>query len=507
MAANRTGPSARERRFVTAVVVIVAAAAMLGAWWSSRPAAAPEARRETASSAAPTPTGQPAVPKGTELDLLALTQTQRDAQNTALKAAGQGLAPPPLPDSRPETLLLRQWVGQAPPRPEKPAAMSEAARLGALIFVDRSLSASGRQSCASCHEASLGFSSPFDDATAPGGSDMMASGTRVPQPLRYAALNPEPQFTVEETPEADGGGLEAAGGFFWDGRASSLQDQAQQPFLAANEMANRNASEVLARLVKTPYYARLQALYGASSMADPDQALASVGQALMQFQLESPSFAPFSSRFDDYLRGSAQLTPAQQRGLMLFNNPAKGNCIACHTSVPSANRPLPLFTDFTYDALGVPRNPQIAANRNPAHFDLGLCDAHPPSAGSVMNGLCGAFKVPSLRNVAVRRHFFHNGRFDNLRTVLEFYVQRDTHPERWYPRDAAGKIQLFDDLPAPYKANVNRTEVPYNRKPGQAPALDAHEIDDLLSFLSTLTDADLTAQAQQNLARQGIRPQ
>ena len=96
--------------------------------------------------------------------------------------------------------------------------------------------------------------------------------------------------------------------------------------------------------------------------------------------------------------------------------------------------------------------------------------------------------MPSLRNVALRQALFHNGRFKTLKDALTFYVQRDTHPEKWYPLNADGSVNKFDDLPPQYHANVNTTEVPYNRRPGDAPALSDSEIDDVIAFLKTLTD-------------------
>ncbi len=104
------------------------------------------------------------------------------------------------------------------------------------------------------------------------------------------------------------------------------------------------------------------------------------------------------------------------------------------------------------------------------------------------NDLCGAFKVPTLRNVALRKRFFHNGAFDSLEQVVRFYVQRDTNPELWYPADAAGNVDKFNDLPASLRANVNTTEVPYDRKRGEAPRLNEEEIQDLVAFLRTLSD-------------------
>jgi len=84
--------------------------------------------------------------------------------------------------------------------------------------------------------------------------------------------------------------------------------------------------------------------------------------------------------------------------------------------------------------------------------------------------------------------YFHNGRFATLKDALTFYVQRDTNPAKWYPPNPDGSVNKFDDLPARYAVNVNTTEVPYNRRPGDAPALSDAEVDDVIAFLHTLSD-------------------
>ncbi|MCO5109008.1 MAG: cytochrome-c peroxidase, partial [Burkholderiaceae bacterium] len=80
------------------------------------------------------------------------------------------------------------------------------------------------------------------------------------------------------------------------------------------------------------------------------------------------------------------------------------------------------------------------------------------------------------------------GRFETLKEALTFYVQRDTDPQKWYPLDANGQPVKFDDLPAVYRVNVNTSEAPYNRRPGDAPALSDSEVDDVIAFLNTLSD-------------------
>lgn len=306
----------------------------------------------------------------------------------------------------------------------------------------------------------------------------MLQGSRQSMSIRYLARNTAFHFDADGTP---------AGGFFWDGRASTLQDQAGRPFLNPREMANASKAEVVDRLSRAPYVAEFKAIFGVAILNDPEAAFQRITLALQQFQLEDPSFRLFSSKYDEFLRGRAQLSEQELRGLSLFNDSRKGNCAACHPSTRGADGSLPLFTDFTYDNLGIPRNPDLQQNEDPSFFDLGLCAREGGDLAHRLD-LCGAFKVPSLRNVAERQRLFHNGRFTSLKEALTFYVQRDTNPEKWYPRSADGTIDKFDDLPAQYRGNVNTSEAPYDRLPGDAPALTDAEIDDVIAFLRTLND-------------------
>jgi cytochrome c peroxidase len=170
----------------------------------------------------------------------------------------------------------------------------------------------------------------------------------------------------------------------------------------------------------------------------------------------------------------------------LFKDEEKGNCAACHTAEPGVDGAPPLFTDNSYDNLGVARHPALRRPQQAVDHDLGLCKNTSLPTDVPTATLCGAFKVPSLRNVAVRKAFFHNAAITDLREVLAFYATRDTDPNRWY-----GKGPVFNDLPLKYQSNVNRSEVPYDRKPGEQPRLSEQDIDDVLAFLQTLTDADL----------------
>ncbi|MGZ5201011.1 MAG: cytochrome-c peroxidase [Telluria sp.] len=364
------------------------------------------------------------------------------------------------------------------PQPVLLASLSQSAALGEKIFNDASLSASGRQSCASCHEPDHAHGPANDLSVQLGGANGDVPGFRAAPSLRY--MQQAPAFHIE----ADG---TPVGGFDRDGRAQTLQDQAEGPFLAPHEMANASKADVVASLKKAAYADQFRAVFGAAILDNAEQAFSRIVFALQQFEKEDPRFQPFDSKYDQFLAGKMALSDAELRGLALFNNPAKGNCAACHTSARGAGGSAPLFTDFSYDNLGVPRNTRIPATRDPAYFDLGLCGPDRTDLAARQD-LCGAFKVPTLRNVATRKVFFHNGAFTNLTDVVRFYVRRDTNPEEWYPIGADGVVDKFNDLPPQLRKNVNTSEGPYNRQPGMAPALSETEIADLVQFLGTLTD-------------------
>jgi len=356
--------------------------------------------------------------------------------------------------------------------------LSQAAELGRAIFHDPSLSASGRMSCATCHDPARGHAAPFTTPVAFGGANLDQPGLRNPPSLRYLRFNPA--FGLP-----DGG--RPSGGFDWDGRAATLQDQARGPFLSPAEMANRDVADVVARLAAAPYAGRFREVFGDAALQDPDAAFERMTFALQQFQLEAPEFAPFTSKFDAVAAGRATFTAREARGLALFNSREKGNCALCHSSTAPDNAPGALFTGFGYANLGVPRNPAIPANKDPAFFDGGLCGGTRTDLAA-RTDLCGAFKVPSLRNVALRPRFMHNGVFGSLEEVVRFYARRDTDPQLFYAPDASGQPVPYDDLPPQLRRNVLAGVVPFNRAPDQGPALTDAEVADIVAFLRTLTD-------------------
>jgi cytochrome c peroxidase len=366
------------------------------------------------------------------------------------------------------------------------AALTE---LGRALFHEPSLSASGRVACSSCHDPRHAYGPPNALSVQGAGRDGRTPGLRAAPSLRY--LNTLPAFTEHHFDNDGDDSIDAGptGGHTWDGRAGSAREQARLPLLSDAEMANTTPAEAVQRLKQGPLVARFREVFGAAVFERDDTAFQSLLFALEVFQQSPRDFYPYSSRYDEVLRGRTALTPPEARGLALFNDPAKGNCASCHLSAPTADGGFPLFTDFGLIAIGVPRHRGLPANADPAFFDLGLC-------GPLRTDLrdrteyCGRFRTPGLRNVALRGSFFHNGVLHSLQDVLRFYARRDTHPHEFYPRAADGRIDKFDDLPARYHGNVNG-EAPFDRRPGDAPALDDGEIADVIAFLRALTDADL----------------
>ena len=359
--------------------------------------------------------------------------------------------------------------------------------LGTRMFRDPSLSASGKLACSSCHDPAHGFGPANDLAVQMGGADMQHPGTRAAPSLTY--LEATPPFT-EHYFDSDDDGDESidngpTGGLMWDGRADRGREQARIPLLAAHEMANKDVASVAARLEQAGYAAQLRRILGVK-LDGPDQVFDAAVEALEVYEQDYRVFYPYSSKYDAYLAGKAKLSPAETRGLALFEDPEKGNCASCHISQRANNGAPPEFTDYGLIAIGVPRNRAIPANADPQHFDLGLCG---PDRTDFRDRAeyCGLFKTPSLRNVTRRQVFMHNGVFHSLKQVMEFYVERDTDPGKWYPRNADGTVEKYDDLPAVYHDNVN-VDPPFDRKPGDKPALDAAEIDDIIQFLGTLND-------------------
>jgi cytochrome c peroxidase len=358
--------------------------------------------------------------------------------------------------------------------------------LGRTLFFDATLSASGRMSCASCHDPAHAWGPPNDRAVQLGGAGLKTSGVRAVPSLRYQ--QDSPAFSEHFTDDDDDDGMDQgpAGGRDWDGRASSAHEQARAPLLSPFEMANADSTAVVAKLAQSVNAADFRAAFGERVFDTPALAWNGLLMALEVFQQSPAEFYPYSSKYDAYLRGKARLSAGEARGLALFNDPARGNCAQCHPS-GMLRGASPQFTDRGFVALGVPRNHAIPANADPAYHDLGLCGPLRTDV-SAHTEYCGMFKTPTLRNAALRAVFFHNGVFKSLEEVVRFYQMRDVRPDSFYPRAAK-----FDDLPQAYRANVT-FDAPFSAGAPAAPRFTDAEAADIVAFLRTLTDSSaLTA--------------
>ena len=336
--------------------------------------------------------------------------------------------------------------------------LSTKERLGKLLFFEENLSTPPGQACSTCHAPEVAFADPEYELPVSRGARPDLYGNRNDMPVAYAAFVPPLSFDEEEEVWV--------GGLFWDGRANTLAEQAQGPPLNPLEMANPDTLTIVEKLRALDCAGLFTQVYGPEALSNPHEAYTNMADAIEAFEKTS-EVNPFSSKYDHWLRGEAELSEQELRGLTLFEAEEKGNCAACHPSRPADDGTPPLFTDFTYDNLGVPRNPEnpfysLPPDLNPdgfAFIDLGL--------GKTVNDpeQNGKFRVPTLRNIAVTPPYMHNGVFKTLFSVVAFYNTRDV----------AG-------WPVPeVSENVNMAEL------GDL-ELSNQELEDLVAFLRTLTD-------------------
>jgi cytochrome c peroxidase len=390
--------------------------------------------------------------------------------------------------------------------------LSAMARLGQDIFFDTSLSSSGKIACASCHSPDHAYGPPNEGPVMLGGPKLTLPGARAVPSLTYLERQPEfsigPDDPLNEnvnlaqqaeigktaaraekiaTQTAQTANIVPQGGLFWDGRADTLQMQASGPLLDPREMDGGSVEIIAEKLRQAPYARKFAALFGENILKNANLLVAEATFAIGRYQIEEPSFHPYTSKYDYWLEGKARLSEAEMRGLRLFNDPEKANCAGCHTSEPNKDGYPPVFTDRQYEALAAPRNLALADTNDPNYFDLGVCGPIRKNIAD-QTQFCGMFKTPTLRNTAVRHAFFHNGVFQTLQQVMDFYNFRDTNPEKVYPLGADGKAQKYNDIPVQYHANVDVSDPPFNRHPGETPAMTTQDETDLIAFLKTLND-------------------
>ena len=340
--------------------------------------------------------------------------------------------------------------------------LSRLERVGMELYFDENLSTPPGQSCASCHLPTAGFADPDAHHATSEGVHEGRFGSRNSPVVSYAKFSPPFHFDKKE-------GL-YVGGQFWDGRAATLEEQAKQPFLNPVEMANPSPAAVVAKVREAEYADHLRELFGDAVFNDDAKFYDAIAAAIAAFE-RTDAVSPFTSKYDYFLAGKAELTAKEKHGLELFEREDKGNCAACHPSQRGEDGSKPLFTDFTYDNLGVPSNTENPHLRNHPEFnphgeafvDLGLGG----ESGVNKPSEHGKFKVPTLRNIALSGPYMHNGVLVSLKEVVDFYNTRDSEPERW----AAPEVV----------ANVNDEEL------GNLGLTD-DEVDAIVAFMETLTD-------------------
>jgi cytochrome c peroxidase len=389
--------------------------------------------------------------------------------------------------------------------------LTELEGLGKSIFFDMDLSINSNQSCAGCHGSEVGWTGPNSDINANGsvyeGSINERFGDRKPPSAAYATFSPI--FHLDKKGQF-------VGGNFWDGRATGEKlgnpaaDQAQGPFLNPMEQALPDSACVVFLVCTASYATSFEAWdAGACDITWPgdvettcitegttvslsgedraksDMAYDNIALSIAAYE-DSTEVNAFSSKYDltfNNSKNKAKLSKEEQKGLALFKG--KGKCSKCH-SIGGKNA---LFTDFTFDNLGIPQNPQNPAGIAPDFVDPGL-------GGFLMNASydedvyeaeLGKHKVPTLRNVDLRpsedfvKAYSHNGYFKTLKGIVQFYNTRDVKPECPGPFTEAEAIAGNCWPPPEVAINVNRDEL------GDLGLTDEEE-DAIVAFLKTLSD-------------------
>ena len=354
-------------------------------------------------------------------------------------------------------------------------------KLGEHLFFDTNLSVTPGQSCASCHSPEAAFSEADNSIPVTKGIIPGRAGNRNVPVASYMAFSPE--FYYDEKEQL------YIGGQFWDGRSKNLEEQAKGPLLNPLEMANPDKKSVVEKVKHSFYVNLFKNIYGDNIFNNSDQAYDAIADAIAHFE-RTKQFNPFTSKYDYYLKGKVELSKQEMRGLKLFEAEDKANCAACHLSKPDEANTPPLFTDFTYDNLGVPRNPdnpfykqEKAFNPDGLNYvDKGLADNPQVIADNRVSESLGKMKVPTLRNIAITAPYMHNGYFKDLRAVVDFYNTRDvkTQCNNIFTNE---KQSLANNCwpVAEVKTNVNKDEL------GDLKLTD-DEVDDLVAFMKTLTD-------------------
>lgn len=357
-------------------------------------------------------------------------------------------------------------------------------QLGEMLFSDVRLSPANGQACVSCHIPAAAFTDPaFGPSSL--GADKKSFGNRNTPSIMYMKFANPLKYKPDDEDKTK---MEYEGGLFWDGRANSLEEQAKGPLLNPVEMAATKEYVAFATCTSATYGDLFRNIFG-SSLCDEaslfetskqpklvnqvEQIFDAVAKAIASFE-RTDQFAPFSSKFDKVSANLDKFTESEQRGFDQFKNEKTAKCVACHVLETDNSAGLPLFTDFTYDNIGVPVNQEIRARGHSA-VDIGL------AATTKREEDKGKFKVPTLRNIARTAPYMHNGYFKTLKQVVEFYNDRDVKAVCSGPAsaDEAARNNCWPAAEVP--ESMNREELGDLK-------LSAQDILDLVAFMETLND-------------------
>lgn len=369
------------------------------------------------------------------------------------------------------------------------------------------LSIDGNQSCATCHAPAAGWTGDISGINQAGavyeGSVLGRFGNRKPPSSAYATPSPILHYVIKKEEAL------FIGGNFWDGRATGEKlgnpaaDQAQGPFLNPLEQALTSPADVVTKVCNSSYGGLFQQVWG-SDVCEEDKvntAYDNIALSIAAFEA-SPESNAFTSKYDYYLKGLVGLTKEEKKGLNLFKS--KGKCANCHVLDPGSNGQSPLLTDFTYDNLGVPCNPEnpfyTQTAFNPLGYnwiDLGLGEflASRMDYQQFAPANYGKQKVPTLRNVSkgsceanpgdlgcIVKAYAHNGYFKSLKGIVHFYNTRDAKPACINPFTTEADALAQNCWPAAeVSMNVNTKELGNLH-------LTKDQEDAIVTFMKTLSD-------------------
>jgi cytochrome c peroxidase len=375
--------------------------------------------------------------------------------------------------------------------------------LGEKLFFDERLSDPEGQSCATCHGPEVGWTGPDEEVNKTGGVYPGALhqryGNRKPNSSAYATLSPVFHTFYENDK------IQFEGGNFWDGRATGsglgnpAADQAQGPFLNPVEQNISDVKIIIEKVCMSEYASLLNQIgkdiWGISDIckiSDIKFLYDVIGIAIAAYE-NSEKVNQFSSKYDYFLKGRVKLNDEEMKGLELFNGKAK--CALCHFNNYEPGGSLPLFTDFRFENLGMPKNPQNPWYTMDSTFNQDGSGWIDPGLADFLKGITqyamftaqnyGKHQVPTLRNVDKRpskefvKAYGHNGFFKSLGELVHFYNTRDALPSAVTSSDPKIGVNCWPE-PEVFE-NVNKTET------GNL-GLTPEEESAIVEFLKTLSD-------------------